>query len=454
MTARYVNNSKVFDGQIYDQSVFENGENVTIAEGSPILTDVAASLDIGQYIQLLSNLEWTYRIIATSPYTIDRNWEGVSPGVAMWWNTHNGESEATAKPNINDVLNDAAAGDIVYVKHTAAGYLLDSRDQIAEIIEPGTGSLLRKPIIIEGYKDNIGDMRYGGAYYQSPLGAYVSGIDTTKKVTISGEDALANLLLLNNSEFVIVRNIHFKDATGEMVCAINGPTNVIFENCIFADSDYITSGSFDNFLFRDCYITGLGYVGSAYAINCHNTGLKCIGCVLDIGNYTKRGFTSGGLGEPYTNGLYFGNLIIGGLYPIYARAGDTVINNTIYDSVNGVRTAFGVNSVGAVTVLNNIFMGKDADSVGILINGGFGAPVINDNNCFWSLAGAMTNPVFNDVPGSGPISLGPNSIEADPLLFSDFKLKENSLCLNSGMGLVDGHSSMGAWQRKSFLGVD
>ncbi|MCK5563802.1 MAG: hypothetical protein KAJ07_01030 [Planctomycetes bacterium] len=438
MTARYVDNSKT-DG-VYDQ--MEASEEVTLVNGSPLITDVSAFLSYGQCIQLAYSTEKeTYRIADTSPLSLDRAWGDTNGSFLMRYTDKNGESAANAKVNINEALYDAVAGDVVYVKHTSAGYLLSNADQIKETITPGAGSLLMKPIIIEGYKETIGDMRWGGAHYQSPLHAKVFGIDTTKKVTISGEDAIASLLTLDASDFVIIRNFCFKDATGLIIALANTPANVFFEHCVFADSGSVLNGVCNGFGFYDCYIEGMDYVVSSYTINCTGTiGAKFVGNVLDIGNYTKYGFSTGDPNLADVRGLYRQNLILKGAYPVLARAGDTITNNTVYDSPNCIRLGAYLASSTPATIQNNIIVPTAAADKAIHITGAGEGSIINDNNCFWTVAGVeVTNPIVNDVPGGGAVSIGPNSIEADPMMTSDYRPR-NAAVLRGGKPDIYGNA--------------
>ncbi len=441
MSDKYVNNAKT--GVIYDQ--LELSESIGVVNGSDLITDVAASLVGGQCVQLDAGTMASYRIAYISPYQLDRNFEDATGTASMEYSYNDGESEEEAYPNINQALDEAVSGEAVYVKWTSTGYLLTNVDQIATVIEPGVGSLLSKPIILEGYHTTVGDMRYGGLHYQSPLHAKVFGIDTTKKVTISGEDALASLLTLNSSDFIIIRNFYFKDATGLIVALANTPANVFFEHCIFADSGSVLNGACNGFGFYDCYIKGMDYIVSSYTINCGGTiGAKFIGNVLDIGNYTKYGFSTGSAGYDGIRGLHYGNLIIGGLYPALARAGDTMINNTIYDSLTCIRLGFG-GQWTPVTIRNNIIVAKTAADKGILIAGSTAGAIINDNNCFWSLDGTpITNPITNDVPGGGSVSIGVNSIEVDPMLTSDYRPREPKVLRGGNADIYGNAGQIGA----------
>ncbi len=425
MTARYVDNAQG-EYRRYDQ--FDLYENVSYAEDSTTIT-TAASLILGQTIQIDSSGEaTTFEItdVDSPNYSVDRDISPEQPPDAgLYYTAKDGLSKTNAKTNINEVLADAVAGDTVYVKRNSVGYVLTNSDQMDKVVEPGMGDLKHKPIILEGYHTTEGDMRWGGAYYQSPLHAKVFGIDTTKKVTISGENALASLLKLNGSNFVIIRNFYFKDATGLILQLANTPSNVFFEHCIFADSGSVISGECNGFGFYDCYIKGMDYVVSLYTTNCTGAiGAKYAGNVLDIGNYTKYGFTTGSPNIEGINGLYYGNLIIGGAYPVLSRTGDTIINNTIYDSPCCIR--LGINGQWPpVTIHNNIIISRLAADKGILIGGSTSGAIVHDNNCFWSVAGApIDNPIVNDVPGGGAGVIGPNSIEVDPMLTSNYRPRE------------------------------
>ncbi len=442
MTNRYVDNTQG-EYNRYDQ--FDLQSTATFAEDSTIIT-TAASLVFGQTIQLDGDDDAdTYEITDIDPYNVDRYPALTQASPASLYHTaKDGLSKTNAKANINEVLAEALAGDVIYVKRTAAGYQLTNVDQMDKAIEPGAGSLLMKPIILEGFNTTEGDMRWGGAYYQSPLHIKVFGIDTTKKVTISGDDALASLLTLDSSVFVIVRNFYFKDATGLIIALANTPANVFFEHCIFADSGSVLSGECNGFGFHDCYIEGMDYGVSSYTISSTGMiGAKFVGNVLDIGNYTKYGFGSGysGAGADGVNGLYYGNLIIGGAYSIFVRAGDTITNNTIYDSLCCIRLGSG-GSYSPGAIHNNIMMPRLAADKAIHITTANPGAIVHDNNCFWSVEGLpVTTPIINDVPGGAtPIAIGPNSIEVDPMLTSDYRPKIPQV-LRGGKADIYGHVS-------------
>ncbi len=439
MTDWYVNNVRDGDGWF---EKCPTSQSISLTQSSKYCSNFPA-ISIGQSFQIDSGgNDWeTYRYDAGGD--MERVWPYSSGNYTMRHGpvaTYDGESETHAFVTINWALANAVSGDTVYVKWSPEGYLLTNADQIAEIIEPGVGSLLNKPIIIEGYHTTEGDMSWGGAHYQSPLHAKVFGIDTTKKVTISGENAMASLLHLDASAFVIIRNFYFKDATGLVLELANTPANVFFEHCIFADSGSVLNGTCNGFGFYDCYIKGMDYGVSSYTINCGGTiGAKFVGNVLDIGNYTKYGFSSGSTASEGVRGLYYGNLITGGLYPALGRAGDILINNTIYDSLTCVRIGY-QGQWTPLTLRNNIIVAKTAADKGILIAGTTAGAIDNDNNCFWSLDGTpITNPITNDVPGAGAGVIGPNSIEVDPMLTSDYRPR-NPLVLRGGNADIYGNA--------------
>ncbi len=459
MGDKYVNNTT--EASEYEFDKLEQNEPANLQNGNTEMINVAASLSIGQVVQIDSGEIATHRIVDydfENLYTLDRAYSG-DPSVQLYFSDNNGESEAQAFTNINRALSEAVAGETVYVKWTQAGYRLTNANQIAEAIEPGTGDLNCKPIILEGYHTTEGDMRWGGAYYQSPLHAKVFGIDTTKKVKIDGEYEIDSLLSLNASVFVIVRNFYFTGATGLIIALANTPANVFFEHCIFAESGSVLSGVCDGFGFYDCYIADMDYGVSSYTTNCLGTiGAKIIGNVLDIGNYTKYGFGTGSANIDGVNGAYHGNLIIGGAYPVLARAGDMLINNTIYDSPCCIR--LGINGQWTpVTIRNNIIVAKTAADKGILIAGSTSGAIINDNNCFWSVDDvAITNPIINDVPGAGAVSIGPNSIEVDPMLTSDYRPRNPQVLRGGNFDIYGNTGQIGAgvsehkFQRRPAMG--
>lgn len=455
MTDWHVDNSMT--GWIYNS--FDQSEEVTYSPSyDDRIEDVGAGLPDGQTIQLDG---FTYRLTYNGggEYILDRAHYNAGGGPVTMYYSNNTGGSSDPFANINEVLAQALAGDTVNIKRTSNSYYLSESDQIPEPLEPGTGDIKNKPIIIEGYHTTVGDMRYSGEYYQSALDAHISGaIDTTKKVVICSGFEADNLLKLDGSGFVIFRNLYFNECNSAIIDLANTPRNVVFENCFFAESDFVMSGVCNDFTFVGCYVKSMFYGDSGYTINSSGLGMKFVGNVIDIGNYTKYGCASGDANEPYSNGLHYGNLIIGGLYPILCRAGDMIMNNTFYDGVKGIRVGFGSSSAGKVTISNNIVMGKDVSSHGILVEGSYGTPIINDNNCFWSLAGAMTNPVSNTVSGGGTLSLGPNSIEADPLFTSDYRPK-NPQVLRDGYADIYGNTGqIGAmlsehkFQRRSVAG--
>ena len=132
---------------------------------------------------------------------------------------------------------------------------------------------------------------------------------------------------------------------------------------------------------------------------------------------------------------------------------DSIINCTFYLQTTAAIKYF----KGIVSASNNIFFLAAADDYAIQKGGAVGQTILISNNCAYSAAGALTNPYY-DSNQTRVLQYDESNIFVDPLFVDavggDFRLLPQSPCLNVVQvgAQSDNFGSIGAWQRKSFLG--
>lgn len=454
MTTWWVNNTKT--GDQYDK--MPNSQSVTMTNSSLLVTGAPASLVIGQHTQIDTGLGFnTYRIETVVPVTINQVWAFASGSYDMYYgdaSTYDGQSEAFAYTGINRALRSATGNDSVNIKWSPSGYILSHGDQIKEVIDPqGSGSvLLNKQLIIEGYKDNVGDMRWGGLHYQSPMGAFINGIDATKKVAIDGDAALTNLLNLDGVDNIVLRNFRFTGSTGSIFTMTNTPVNVLFENCVFDDVSYICNVFSGRLKFHNCYATNMS-LASGNIFKLRGFGFLFDGCILELPGSVVIGINIGIYG---TGGscCFGNNLIINGSQSIHSKGYVDVRNSILYNpAVAGIVLDDNVSNAAA-DVHNNIIM-PTAHDTGVAFAAGIapgdGGTFNNDFNCIFGVDGQQLDNVGSAATGNVIPVLGENGIEADPLFIDspggDFRLEDGSPCINTGSpDAFAGYSNIGPFQ--------
>lgn len=296
------------------------------------------------------------------------------------------------------------------------------------------------------------DMDLGGDYHQGINDAFRFGINENKHVAYdrNGGDQVANFNGGENRKF---RNIGFKDTDDDAVISPTKPDGLFFDHCFFyTGRRMIGNGDIDSLHVNDCFFKTTksengNVVAPGSGSNLFVTN-SIIECTVNFAISSVDGSCVEGNILYNVTGLDFSGVRLTGA--------TSFKNNTIYGfSAQGIWVVAEI--IGCI--VNNIIVPEakaTAPSIELL-NGS----VVNDYNCLWAIDGEPTEEQALQTTaanGTAP-SLGANSIIADPQFMDaankDFRLKPTSPCINTGKRTsAGGYSSMGAWRRKSFLGVD
>ncbi len=284
----------------------------------------------------------------------------------------------------------------------------------------------------------ISDMDYSGAYYQSPLEAYVDGIDGTKTVYINAAGAgvapARHIIGLSNDDNYIWRNFYIfgtdEAAGSEAVRFLFTPINPTFINCRFSnvynvfDFNQWGGNEVDNLIVIDCLLFDMaGH------------------CGLVKGNTTWRNTIIEAPNNKYTlkllGGALYSHAVDGCLHVngwgAGMPSGGTLDfkNNTVY---NATQAGLVIDVNALASVHNNIFLLNSKTVPGLWISN-TGSIIYNDYNCYYSKTGEkLDDPVKSDAAEG--IILGSHSIEEDPLFVdapnNNFRLKPNSPARRTG----------------------
>ncbi len=199
-----------------------------------------------------------------------------------------------------------------------------------------------------------------------------------------------------------------------------------------------------------------------FAINCE--GISTLGLSFQFSAFGNRAVncyahdSNKGILIQSNYGTYVGNIVANntavGIHLATAGAGfsGTVVhNNTIYNSTKGLLLNYAYNAIFYNNIIANNSMSGIEMSTENFSN-------YRDYNCS-----------FGNGDDFVRATAGANSITTDPLFMDaangDFRLKANSPCINTGMpslgnvatfneaAQIGNRTTMGAWHRKSLLGV-
>ncbi len=326
-------------------------------------------------------------------------------------------------------------------------------------------------IFIKGFKIAPGDMDIGGTYYGGALDAYAirnsyTGLQRNANAAWVEYD-LENGAYHGFSVDATKLNLHFenfnfigiKTSQSGIEISDTDTRNIAVRNCQFHGFD---DGAMSRAITSNCSTL---VIDDCYAFNhgrCFDIEFgifQISNCVIEPGVAEGTSFELS-VGNLY-GGLVYNCLMVGGGRGVLNKSAGlvNVINNTF---VNQTSAGVGLlNQNSSVNVLNNIFFLAAQADFGVVIEdsgaGGWGIPLDIDYNCFFSAAGALTNPTWVAKTSVACITEGPNNIYIDPQFIDIangvFTLQEGSPCINTGKeDAGQGYSNIGFWQRKSFLG--
>ncbi len=300
---------------------------------------------------------------------------------------------------------------------------------------------------IIGYNTVPGDMNRGGAYYESPFEMLLAGvIDSAKTVRLNADGGVFENMSIS-ADNVIVENIYLynNDDLSAAILFAGTPLNIVFRNCRFSDTKFVTKTAADSVLFDSCFAMNISW--NHYVIyGRNNVLLNCVSDSLLTGAYFAIPF-----GADDTQ--IIGCIATGGAGGVYALSNAVVVvGNTFYD-----QTGSGVwaDNCEAVVVFNNIFV-LYPGAVGLRgsVAGSF---IYNDYNCFIESDGTPLTVGAHDSGYEAPVA-GPHSIEGDPLFVDaangNFRLAGNSPCIDAGRpDSLGGRSTIGAYDLSANRGV-
>ena len=414
----------------------------TIAVGDPLRLNTSGSAwEIFSFITDLGGGEWQ----------LNRN-HGISypsSGVPIKYGIYDGKAQEPSGdngpfPTIARGLASTDAHDTLNIKKNT-GYTLDNVDQIHESLSPtGTGNVANNTRAkIRGFNTTPGDMDLGGAYYQSPLDAYLSGIDSDCIVDIDGNDSAFSIMEIDAKDNIEFSNFYFHNTDtilGNHCVYVKSQSNgLLFDRCFFDDAYRAIAGldnayaPVDGALVRNCYS------GSTFAKTSH---IRLNGVL----NFMVRNVWNECGGQVEGSGGFFGNLSVDSTSNAFTANGSVFVkNNTVY---NCTLSAVFVNVATALAVVQNNVLVPNQSGRAIMIYtmGGSGR---NDYNCIWGADGNQLTTPFESIKSGGTLPvLGDHSIEADPEFVDagngDFRAR-NKLVLRGGEPDVTGRvTQMGA----------
>ena len=378
----------------------------SIAVGDPLRLNTSGSdWEIFRFTNDLGGGQWQ----------LDRN-HGISyptSPVSIKYGIYDGTAQepsgdAGPFPTIACALAAADNDDVINIKKNN-GYKLDNADQIAESLSPtGSGDVaLNIRLTVKGFNTTPGDMDLGGAYYQSGLDAYLSGIDSDCIVDIDGNGSAFSIIQIDAKENIEFSNLYFHNTDtllgNHCVYVKNQSNGLLFDRCFF-DAAYRAVAGLDNAyapvdgaLVRNCY------GGSNHAKSSH---IRLTGVL----NFFVRNVWNGCGGQVEGSGGFFGNLAVGGANAFTGNGSVYVKNNTAYNCDNAIF----VHNANALAIVRNNILAPNQSGRAIKINTD-GGTVRNDYNCIWGADGNQLATPFESAKSGGTVPvLGDHSIEVDP----------------------------------------
>ncbi len=474
MTDYYVDNT--IDSEGYFIHLTETVNECDLANGTEIsnISGVGGLAD-GDIVQLYySGAFHVHRLITGSPPWNVYPAHGQSgTGFEIGYGHNAGTTKTAPFVGINRASVDAGENDTVWIRkpygYGTRAYNLDGSNQVAEQV-PNTALVSCEGTIVEnsqvkyrGFHTNIGDMARGGVYHQHVYDAWHRGVNLNCFVEIDGGNNNWNLLYFSaySDTALVFENFYFHNinATKALIYGVSTMRAIVFKHCIFGDANVVIDCACNHMLFIDCLcLNTMAYV-SFNAFHMSGDSNYIMHSIIDIpefGGAPGKCAIRMGTSTAWSGGGSIGNIIRGGLYPVFVLMGGVVISDNIfYDGLRGVvfsqltATAF---------VYNNIFCVHDHGDVNtscITVLGAGGACIYNDYNCFWSADGQQIDAgkiMATEYVGGFVSVVGPNSVEADPLFRDpanhDFSLDWKSPVIDMGFRNRMGFSSMGATDRK------
>jgi len=301
-----------------------------------------------------------------------------------------------------------------------------------------------------------GDMDYGGDFYKSALDIHQNSdtVPSDDKVDIDADGGAWHITTIDSGRNLHLRNLYLHncadtynvfDITTDHCYGLN------VRGCAFDTHEKIIGDSAKaarGCVFNDCFF------GNPVNYNGYYFGFMYGGlienCVFSGGNYGIKAYMT----------TIINSIIAGGWRGVESMYYTHLRNCTFYNQTNEA-IYIANSSYPASSVKNCIFVVNDKDNDYVIRFGSSGGSIQDFSyNCYYGAdGGVITTPFYNDKLSAEFTPQGMGNIIQDPLFVDaangDYKLKPNSPCINTGKPTIgDGYTNIGAWQRKSFLGID
>jgi len=338
------------------------------------------------------------------------------------------DTEAKAATDIQVALDAAGNGDTVWIK-ADQDYVMDGVDQQAAKFDVDVSSGIK----IKGYYSSTGDQDYGGAYYKDATNGWgvIDANDGSYPVFDAGD--FENISIAN------IKTINVN--TGQYAFDIS-PTGLargwMFQNIWTTggreafDFSYISGGIIRDGKFTGSYSADARFGVIYFKNNCRGGLVE--DCNIEIANAGRCISNSADGVIVRNNIMVFTATVSVGIhssYPIF------VIGNVMYKKSGTTTDAILLTSSAFGSVVYNNIIANCTDSIDDSAGAAFGGwNCLYNNGSDWTLR-------------EGDIQSDPQFMDAAN---GDFRLKPTSPCLNAGKPTPgSGYTSIGAWQRKSFL---
>lgn len=347
------------------------------------------------------------------------------------------DTEAKASTDIQVALDAVSAGDTVWIKDDSGGdctktYIMDGADQQAATFDIDANDR----VTIKGYKTTIGDCDKGGDFYK------------TNFAVIDGNSGAFDVLVPNGVHGISIQNVKIIDVpvTNYPFLVATAGNSTLLRNVWFNGGlDAIDINGIYGLIIDDCRLDGVytyderGKAGIIrIGLNAFVYGALISNCVFDVINADR--YIEGGANQ-------IGNLVVRG-----------------NQFINSGTVTTGILTVGPLVARHNSFFTSGTLTTGIDVTNANSriASIVESNILYGATSVFNGEPAEHDYNCYGSNSED-NGVSSDPLFMDaandDLRLKPTSPCLNTGKPVLGngqtnaGFTNIGAWQRKSLLGV-
>jgi hypothetical protein len=242
-------------------------------------------------------------------------------------------------------------------------------------------------LTIEGFNTSIGDMNYGGTYYQGPLDVLKNGsVDTSKCLNLDFNNTAVKGMTITNSDNIILKNLYLHNtshaASNYLISSATTPYHIDIINCKFDDGYSSLAGQTWGLYLYKCYIgNDWGYGNSI--VNSMPAG-TVDSCVFD-----NDGMSYAPICDYATivNCLFYK-----GACGFRARTGQQFIGNLFYGQTTACLRLYDA-AKAKCAGRDNIFMPAAATDFALYSSGAHGGASIESifNSCIWCVADSALN---------------------------------------------------------------